>query len=311
MLASGDVFEIFKEDCIFQVVTPEMIDPECINPNIRPYRKLLHSDIGAANCIVARIYLQANELSEMLFVSKKIDTKQLLTILRECRDTLIDAYKITGSLCCEIMEQTDKYLSQNEPSQAPIIPHIENLVNKVSNFTVSIKRCLQTFGTLFNLIFKTSFQGHRFDKIHLYINEELGCEHPLAQLLERNGGTLANIINMRNAVEHPKKNNKLVITNYEMQANGVLAQPTWHHYPHGEMGSISFDMPQVLELVIAFIEAATTHLLLTQASGDFEYGISIVEEENLDLSCPIRIKATPIIPDNWLKSKRGIKGTPS
>jgi len=304
MLASGDIFEVFKEDCIAQIITPEMIDPDYTNPKIPPNRKLLYSDIGSANCIVARIYLQANELCDDLLISHKINKTQMLGILRECRDTLINAYKISDSLCYEIMELTNGYLNpEGKNSKVAIIPHVEDLVNKVHNFTTSIKRCLQAFGTIFNLVFEQNFEGHHYHKIQKYVSKELGENNNLTQLLLSSGDSLRQLIQMRNDIEHPRNNNKLEIKNYEMEANGGLAQPTWQHHPYGERTFITWEMPQILAWVINFIETATVYLLLSQVEGQIKFRINIVEEENYDLSCPIRITATPIIPDSWFNTE--------
>jgi len=300
MVQSGDVFEAFKEDCIVQITTPEVIDPENTNPHLPPNRKLLYSEVGASNCIVARTFLQADKLCGDLLVSEKIDKKEVLEILRECRDSLINAYNIAFETAYEVMQLSNEYLDKtHSPSNGIVIPHIENLVDKAQNFSTCIKRCLQRFGDLFNLVFKQNFTGHHYQKIREFVGQEFGEDHMLYEVLDRHKDILSQLIKMRNAVEHPKESNKLVVTNFQMNAQGALVKPSWQHLPKGKEFDIDWEMGAIVESIIGFIEVATLHILLTQTSWPYGFAVNSIDEENLDWECPIHVVAKPLFPQDW------------
>jgi hypothetical protein len=302
MVQSGDVFEVFKEDCIVQITTPEVIDPDNTNPQLPPNRKLLYSEIGASNCIIARTFLQADKLCDDLLVSNKINKKEALEILRESRDSLINAYNIAFEIAHDVMEFSNEYLSKSSSStKCIIIPHIENLSDKAQIFSTCIKRCLQRFGDLFNLVFGQKFIGHHYHKIREFIGKEFGKDHMLYEVLHQHKDILNRLIKMRNAIEHPKKSNKLVVTNFTMNAQGALVKPSWQHLPHGKEYDIDWEMGAIVECVVGFTEVATLHILLTQTSWPHGFAINSIDEENLDWECPIHIAATPLFPPDWPK----------
>lgn len=300
MVQSGDVFEVFKEDCIVQVTAPEVIDPDNTNPKLPPNRKVLYSEIGSSNCIVARVFLQADKLCGDLVASNNIDKKEFLKILRECRDSLIHAYNTAFETSYEIMQLSNEYLSRASSSSAcVVIPHIENLENRVHSFSTCVKRCLQKFGEIFNLIFNLKFTGHHYHKIRKFVCNEFGNDHPLFVVLDRSKDNIERLLKMRDAVEHPKASNQLVITNFSMHPQGALIKPFWQHLPNSENYDLAWEMGAIVDWMVEFIEVATLHIILTQTIWPHGFTVNSIAEENLDWECPFHVVVRPLFPADW------------
>ena len=297
--ATEKIFESFKRDCIVKIILPEVADPENKNPKMPVTKQEVSSNVGAADFIVARTFIQADELLKGLHLESHIDRNKILDMLRGCRNHLIAAYNISCSLSLNIYHEALTYENKSATSEKIAkIPQIDDLENKAHNFLGSIKLALQEFANVLNVIFDTNLKGPRYDKIRDHFIKALGKEHSFSKLLIEAQEIITVLIDRRNAVEHPKPHDKLEVFNFEIGPDGVIP-PTWLHEPTGTRTLITGDMAMMLNWVVEFIESATAHSLLEKTEGPVGYQIQLIPEERRNVDCPTRYKVGYIFPDGF------------
>ncbi|WP_415713480.1 hypothetical protein [Maridesulfovibrio sp.] len=297
IIGTDDILEVFKQDCIIKITLPESVDPEDINPKAPATKQEVCSDIGAADFVVARTLIQTEELIKGLHLQNRIDKNKLLDAMRVCRDHLIAAYNIAFHLSLDIYEATNSYI-ENGSSQDRVkkIPQINDLTTKSHNFLSSIKLTLQDFVNVLNTIFKTDLKGPKYHIIKKHFGDQLGKDHNLYKVLNDYEPYIHMLVNWRNSIEHPKSDNKFIVRNFEMKANGLVF-PNWHHYPHGNIINITSEIPSILQLVVEFIEITTAISLLEKVEGPLVYHLQFISEEEQNPMCPMHIKTQYIPPE--------------
>lgn len=294
--------EVFKKNCVVQILTPELCDPSNTNPNMPFTKKPIYRDIGASDFVVSRVFIQSVKLMDGLGFSSHRYRDEIIDVFRDCRNTLVDSYAIACDLGCEIMELSKAYEANCSQGNVVSIPSVEGLSSKTKNFITNIKLTLQRFVDFFNIIFDTSFQGPRYDTIKTKFIALFGDDEFLSKVLvEYHDHLLHHINEIRNAIEHPKKNNRLKINNFYINHDRSIRAPTWQLHPNGDNSNIVHEMTLILINVVEFIELVVASSFLMKTNGFFEYQIRPIEEEHINLDCPIRLElhtfiqgATPI-----------------
>jgi len=299
MCNTEDTLEVFKRDCIVQLFTPECLDPDNTNPNMPYTKQLIYRDVGASDFVVSRVFIQAAKLMKDLGIEQNVSKDAIIDTLRDCRNSLVDSYIITCDLACEVMEVSTSYESNYALGKIMTIPCVDGLANKTKNFITNIKLTLQRFVDFFNIVFGTSFRGPRYDLIQSKINEMLGKDEYLSQILTYYHDNFLDYINqIRNAVEHPKDNYKLDIINFEMKPDGSILTPSWQLFPDRPRIEIVQEMTLILTNLVEFIELVVARSFLLKTTGPFGYTLNQIHEEAIDFNCSARWQSQVILPDH-------------
>ena len=93
---------------------------------------------------------------------------------------------------------------------------MDSLETKSKEFLYAAKNSLRDIALIFEPLFGKKFDGADFSKIRKWASVELGSEVPVTQLISADELWIKKIVDMRNAVEHPKKTNCLNINNFDL-----------------------------------------------------------------------------------------------
>ena len=84
MQSCGKFLEIYKKDKTFRVQTPESLDPEQTNENV-PWVATPVADVGSANPIVSRVFMQASDILSAAIFQTEVDTDSLRSELHSVK----------------------------------------------------------------------------------------------------------------------------------------------------------------------------------------------------------------------------------
>jgi len=161
MVNCSQFCEVYKVDRTFHIQTPEVLDPEQINPNMG-FVKIEKSTVGCGNKIVARLMVQSQELLKIL--PSNINQMILSDKLYECKELLLICDKIATDISNEV-NLINLKISENKLSNVNRrimnLPRIEDLDDRVSRFLVNAKKYIQTLAEIFNIFFNEDVDGPR------------------------------------------------------------------------------------------------------------------------------------------------------
>jgi hypothetical protein len=87
MVGHDGFLEVYTTLATYRTETPDNLDPERKVPNM-PWAKKKAADVGSANPIVARIFLQAHDAIKNATLTRG-DTKTILSHLHSCKQELV------------------------------------------------------------------------------------------------------------------------------------------------------------------------------------------------------------------------------
>lgn len=258
-------------------------------------------DHGTSNPIVARTLPQWGELFNFYEISKK-QRDDLSTVLHEgVMVRLLACYDIAYEICAKEAEIFEEFqqrgLEQQAGGRVVHLPQIIGLKEKAETFLYQSKSTLRDFAQIFNILFNTTFDECRYDKISTWSENELGADADLSRLLTQDQEWIKQVVKMRNAVEHPGGySGHLHIHNCQLAQNQneektTLVPPTWHLNEDGP-SSITKDMQTNILNILAFTEDVLV-VALENFKNNFPILIAEIPETERDPKFPKRLRAIP------------------
>lgn len=174
------------------------------------------------------------------------------------------------------------------------LPGVPDLQARCESFLHSARLALHQCGRLVTVGLRGDFvnvpdTGHRFDKLLPWCEETLGVKHLLTEIVKHIEPWAAIVVQMRNAVEHPKEGarNALHVLNFRLGAEeNSVVDPSW---------LLTGEAPQSIIESMLDIENGLLEVYEELFIGVFEcikamphIGLREVPEKQRDPKCPIR-----------------------
>ena len=145
------------------------------------------------------------------------------------------------------------------------LPSLVALQKDVEMFLYNAKLALRDTGGLFEPLLGQTFD-HRFHKARNWAEKKLGQEAPLIQLLTADADWIERVLNLRNAVEHPRTAGRLRVRDFHLSnvdGRTVVSPPVWW-VDDEQPESISEEMEVVEHNLLTFYEELLCLLLEVQ-----------------------------------------------
>jgi hypothetical protein len=179
------------------------------------------------------------------------------------------------------------------------LPIVEYYDIEFRSFINEVRRALHMISELFLPYTQQDFSGGRFDKALTWAKKEHGDDSLLALVLESDQRWIKLWIDVRNAIEHPKKNKFIEMLNFSLEADRNIRLPTWR-FVH-----LDYDMPRPQNLLIAY-ENCINNILkfyediqIVLSDGNIpshiKIGLEEIPEEFRDEKLPLRYHFHPRI----------------
>jgi hypothetical protein len=172
---------------------------------------------------------------------------------------------------------------------------IIGLETRADSFLQSTKFTIRDCGILIGLFFEKSFD-HKFNQIIDWSKKEFGEKDNFTRWLDSQYNWIKQVIDMRNALEHPKDGikNKLHIVNIGFDFSGskvTSLDPVW--FLTGDLpSSLIIDIKNLNRNILQFEEDIIAFSLMKKFP-EFPIYIQEIPENSRDLKCPVRLELVP------------------
>lgn len=227
-----DCLEVYTANATLVMKSPETIDPDRTNPNAMwVYVKI--ADVGASMPAVARTFLTASEILGAVRLDYLVDSTPALLQMHKIKNTLVTCTNIAEKIGIDMQVESENFrssavkLSANARS-LPYFPMVPDLNERTTTFLINAKHAIQEICSLVQLFWKFNRSHSSWHHIVRDLKELVHEQNDIMEYAEGWVPLCEKIVNLRNAQEHPKDDNKLHIVNFEMQPDNSIMAPEWH-----------------------------------------------------------------------------------
>lgn len=254
------------------------------------------SAYGTSTPAVARTIIQGKDILDCFAVTQEKKVAAL-HILFEIHKKLLRCVPIQEELAAAAAAaregiKTGK-LSFESNARVYRPPSVPDLETKAESFLQGAKLVIATTTKLIEPFYGRDF-GHKLHKLRAWAVSEFGETHKLVQFANEWEPWISEVLDMRNAVDHPSSGyrKKLHVANFQVQdADGqvTLHAPRW--WLEGEPPMyMSEGMTHALETLIRFQEDLLAILFHLQTAEKFPFlQLMEISEDKRDPKCPIRL----------------------
>jgi hypothetical protein len=257
------------------------------------------SKYGTATPAVARAVIQTQQLMQAFPITNE-QREAILGIAFAFQRHLLACEEIGRSVIEEIevgKERVRKGLPTQSGGRFVELPSVLDLETRAESFLYQAKLGLRDIAGLIK-----PFVGRHFDenfkKFLDWAKTEWGSDDEIVAMLETDRPWIAQVIDMRNGVEHPThKAGPLKIENFRLVQgpNGqTVAEPTWRQ-GRREPTSIANDIGTICHNLLTLFEELLVAFLLKLASK-LPFGIAEIPEDSRDPAVPIRFRVVLTAP---------------
>ncbi|MGE4489212.1 MAG: hypothetical protein AB7E95_06695 [Kiritimatiellales bacterium] len=307
-LEDGDelVEMISRESGLFCVSRKKILryrSPDDVDPDLKfesaTWNQSLVLPHGASDPIVARTIIQTARIAEIFFPKKSSKYEALSDISWEMMHSLVSLRFIKKRLETQVEELTDvidrnfdAYTMGRNPKPLPIVEYLDI---EFRSFANEVRRALSVVSDLFSpLTGKDKFgQGH-FHEAQMWAEKTQGATSLLAQMLRGDQRWIKTWIDIRIAIEHPKKDTFVETMNFSLEPDGTITLPTWRFvHPNYDMARPQ-NLLDVMNICIENILNFYEDLLITLLDGHLPSSIKItfetIPEKDRDKDLPVRYR---------------------
>ena len=252
MISTSRRLLVVKEASVHQIMMADELDPERTDisvPNV--HQKLLA--VGVNNSIVCRVLLQADVLFNHNLCPLH-DAKSLLEESIQITEIIVKMKNVSDKLSGQINDIVDKLNDiQNRPrTTIPSVPLLHYEVTEYIRYMNAIRQ------PLFDILFTHFKVVHKGKDIWECIDDELsknGDEKGeiFCAFIREIKSPLELARLLRNAIEHPKPNNKVTIKDFRLLPGNKLVKPTIEMvHPSASLSEMD---------LIEFLQATNDHFL--------------------------------------------------
>lgn len=217
----GDRLLIVKEEAVYEFFFADAVDPERTNPAI-PNTQQRVLGIGSSSILLGRTLLVADALFKQSFLPH-IDTERGRELaLQVTKDA--SAMEETFDRMVQRFKAIEKQLEGVKLSAGFAVPTVENLDSDIKAFIQKADHLVIAMLDIARL-----FYGKRVTHAHslqAVVDEQHNGDEKFRAFVADSVPVLRRVRDYRNAVEHPKAKERVMVRNFKLGAEGKLASPS-------------------------------------------------------------------------------------
>lgn len=222
------------------------------------------SAYGTSTPAIARSTLQARDLLQACNIAEAAQ-EGILQHIFDMERHLIRCVEICDQVNAEAQRGLLGFKENRQASgKSIVVPAIPALTSKAESFLQAAKLALQLAGRIVGPVFlekhgpKVGNFGFKFQELGKWCNKELGATNALTEMVLNAEPWVKQIVDMRNAVDHPRDapKKRLIVKDFAFVLGGAapcLVEPSW-----GLLGDpllpIAASMEEIIEGVVSVQE---------------------------------------------------------
>lgn len=261
MLTFGGGLYVVKEKGIYEVKLADQIDPERNNINIPNtiQRVLPH---GSAEPWVGSVLLTGHELLKREMLTDDLDIDSAMLLVLEIAQNIATAKEILVALNDTQRSELEKYDLKVSKIRSVTLPSVNGITNKCKEFFQKTDHALDGLFKVAKL-FKPKVGKDGWDSLLKEVSQESEKIDNFKEVLESSLPFLKFVRNARNCVEHPRKEYRIITTDFSINRENQILQPSieivhpktpQQQVPVAELMSHIVDsLVEIVEVMLAFL----------------------------------------------------------
>lgn len=216
---------IITRQNICKLLLADEVDPGRTNSAIPDSKQevLLY---GSDEPFVGRTLLQAQALLGEQGLPTSIDSKKGLNIGFAFLKEIASIHELVNDYLSEEKDTSTLFKGKLETDQSLQIPLIPRLEQKTKQFLNNLDHATSHIVELAQLFYPDINKKGWVEQLQTKLKEEKGDEDPSTKFVQEIAPFITLVRSLRNAIEHPKPNDKVEIKNYSLNKNGQVQPPT-------------------------------------------------------------------------------------
>jgi hypothetical protein len=273
----GGTLHIVKEKGIYACKLADQIDPERSNPNIPNVQQRVLA-YGTESNLVRQTLLTAKKLFNPSYLSSSFDHEAALVLAFEALKDLAAMQDIVITFI-EI-ESSTKLEDRRQKDGSVVLPSIGDVSARCKSFIQKSDHALQSLLGIVKLFYgKDAVRW--FESFAKSVASRYGVEDPFTKFMRDALPFLQFVRNARNSIEHPKKTERMVTTDYVLNSEMQIVPPSIQiihpRTPQPAM-QISVFMTQLIEQ-----SAAVFELMLAQMCDRHVQSVAGIQFQVIEL----------------------------
>ncbi len=261
MIALGDSLLAVKEKGIYAIKLADKIDPERKNINapntiqrILPY--------GSSEPWVGAVVLTGNELLKKDILKEHVDAERAMFLIIEIAQNIASAKEIFDTFSSSQRIELEKYDLEIKKDRSVILPSLGGIANKCKEFLQKSDHALDGLFKVAKVFYQNVGKGG-WESLKKEVEKESPSIDNFDEVLGQMLPFLQFVRNARNCVEHPRNEQKIVTTDFSVNAENKLLPPLVEvvhpKTPQAAVPVVDFmnhvidSLVDIVELILAFL----------------------------------------------------------
>lgn len=279
-LSTSHALFIIKGSGVYKIQFADDIDPERTNPSIPnlSQRVLL---AGYDNEVVARILLTAKGLFDENNATVKPFVGSLFERSFDLTKHVLELHEMISELREKITQKEKSFLEKEQKPNAFCLPSIPDLNKSLHNIFVKSDKAKDSILALYRLHFLPDAKKKpllaEYDSA---IESLLSAAPDLVTAWSETKNTFNLIRNMRNASEHPREGQKIILADFTMNPDGTINPPLVEiqhkDTPIGLLPLVEL-LDFIQDLILAYAESSLVFIRCAMLLDKNPFGESVAE----------------------------------
>ncbi|MEJ2378454.1 MAG: hypothetical protein P8Y71_24735 [Pseudolabrys sp.] len=209
---------VVKEGGIYVVKLADQIDPGRTDANVPNVQQRILG-YGSGSEVVRQTLATADALLRNGFVAEHVDKNEVLSASLAAAKDLAAMTDLFAQIAAEVNEVTPAEVKNRSAS----LPTLRDLEPRVNTFIQKADHTLQSLMRIVRAFFGKDAGRSWFESLRDLVTHRFGATDGFAQYLNAVLPALQFIRTARNCVEHPREDQKLIIKNFSLQSNPLVA----------------------------------------------------------------------------------------
>ncbi len=281
MISIDSRLHTIMENAVYAIQLADDVDPARTNESIQNNQQRVLA-IGANDPIVGKLILTANVLFKHERLGENFAEDNALSLAWILTKHVAAMATIHLDLSLLQSDAITTFEESEQSGGSLRLPSIESLDAQFDAFSQKLGHAVDVLKELCKLFYEDLPKKWIDGLIRLTL-ERYGADHPFSNFANEAGPVLLFMREMRNMIEHPKPDRRVVVFDFRQLPTGEILPPSVEIVAPGEDASpISATelMSQLIDDLVAIAEALFAHLcgVKVQPFGRFEIGISALPE---------------------------------
>lgn len=286
MIPIGDILHVVKEKGIYACQLADAIDPGRTNPHVPNIQQRVLA-LGSESPLAGRTLLTAKELFHEHFLPDSFDRKAGLILAFDALKDLAAMQEIAEQV--QSAQAAVQLEDRRHQDRSVVLPSIGDVGAHCKSFIQKADHVLQALLGMVKLFYGADAGKAWFESLGQIVNHKYGQDDQFAKFMAEVLPFLQFVRNVRNCIEHPKPSQRVVVTDFVLNAGMQVVAPT--------IQVIHPKSPQASIAVARFMTEITE-----QASVTFEFLVAFMCTKHVQPIAGVSLQVMQL-PENGRRQK--------